>query len=175
MMKRALGKRLNEPSSFENLAIAAGESWPEGHRNLCENQCSKANPSDILMALRDKFIAAPSAKSVIAFCQSTGPRDLLEPHPDVALSMDATSYGGSWAIWEDARDDAANLKWQEEIVALLKPFTSQHYIGETDIVQDPARVQESYSAEKWKRLEEIRARYDPHGVFFGFLGGTSKA
>src|SRR5262249_6455535 len=107
VMKRALGKRLNEPSSFEELAIAAGQSWPESHRNLCENQCSKARPSDMLMALRDKFIEAPSAKSVIAFCQSTGPRDLLQPSPDMALSMEATSYGGSWAIWEDAADDAA--------------------------------------------------------------------
>jgi FAD/FMN-containing dehydrogenase len=89
--------------------------------------------------------------------------------------MDATSYGGSWAIWEKEEEDAANRKWQDEVVAIMKPFTSQHYIGETDIVQDPSRVQESYSAEKWKRLEEVRAKYDPHGVFFGFLGGTAKA
>jgi FAD/FMN-containing dehydrogenase len=140
VMKKALRKRLNEPSGFEELAIAAGQSWPEGHRNLCENQCSRAKPSEMLMALRQKFIEAPSAKSVIAFCQSTGPRDLLQPSPDMALSMDATSYGGSWAIWEDAEDDAANVKWQDEIVAILKPFTGQHYIGETDIVQDPSRV-----------------------------------
>ncbi len=40
---------------------------------------------------------------------------------------------------------------------------------------DPSRVQGSYSAEIWRRLEEIRARYDPEGVFFGFLGGTGKA
>jgi hypothetical protein len=175
VINRALGKRLNEPSSFEELAIAAGQSWPEGHRNLCENQCSKARPSDMLRALRDKFIEAPSAKSVIAFCQSTGPRDLLVPSPDMALSMEATSYGGSWAIWEDATDDAANAKWQDEIVAILKPFTGQHYIGETDIVQDPSRVRGSYSAEKWRRLEEIRSKYDPRGVFFGFIGGTRKA
>jgi FAD/FMN-containing dehydrogenase len=174
-VKRALGKRLNEPSSFDALAIAAGESWPENHRNLSENQCSKANLSDMLMALRGKFIEAPSAKSVIAFCPSTGPKNLLEPNPDVALSMDGTSYGGSWAIWENAEDDAANIKWHKEIVAILKPFTSQHYIGETDIVEDPSRVRGSYSAAKWKRLEEIRARYDPQGVFFGFLGGTRQA
>jgi FAD/FMN-containing dehydrogenase len=174
-VKKAILKTLNEPSSFEALAIAAGQSWPENHRNLCENQCSKAKPSDMLMALRDKFIEAPSAKSVIVFCQSTGPNNLLEPNPDVALSMDATSYGGSWAIWEKAEDDAANMKWQDEVVAIMKPFTSQHYIGETDIVQDPSRARESYSAENWKRLEEIRAKYDPQGVFFGFLGGTGKA
>jgi FAD/FMN-containing dehydrogenase len=175
VMKKALRRRLNEPSGFEELAIAAGQSWPEGHRNLCENQCSRAKPSEMLMALREKFIEAPSAKSVIAFCQSTGPRDLLQPRPDMALSMDANSYGGSWAIWEDAEDDAANVKWQDEIVAILKPFTGQHYIGETDIVQDPSRVRGSYSAEKWGRLEEIRSKYDPQGVFFGFLGGTRGA
>ena len=28
----------------------------------------------------------------------------------------------------------------------MKPFTSQHYIGETDIVQDPSRVQGSYGS-----------------------------
>ncbi len=175
MVKKALAKTFNQPSSFEQLAIASGETWPEKHRNLCENQCSKARPSDMLMALRDKFVEAPSAKSVIVFCQSTGPRNLLEPHPELALSMDATSYGGSWAIWDKEEDDAANRKWQDEVITIMKPFTIQHYIGETDIVQDPSRVQESYSADKWKRLEEVRARYDPQGVFFGFLGGTAKA
>jgi len=175
VLNKALARSFNQPSGFDELAIASGETWPENHRNLCENQCSKARPSDILMALRDKIIEAPSDKSVIVFCQSTGTRNLLEPHPEVALSMDATSYGGSWAIWEHEADDAANRKWQDEVVAIMKPFTSQHYIGETDIVQDPARVQESYTAEKWQRLEAIRAKYDPQGVFFGFLGGTGKA
>ena len=33
------------------------------------------------------------------------------------------------------------MKWQDEVVAIMKPFTSQHYIGETDIVQDPSRAQ----------------------------------
>jgi FAD/FMN-containing dehydrogenase len=174
MVKKTLARTFNEPSSFERLAIASGETWPENHRNLCENQCSKARPSDMLMALRDKFVEAPSAKSVIVFCQSTGPRNLLEPHPELALSMDATSYGGSWAIWEREEDDAANRKWQDEVIATMKPFTSQHYIGETDIVQDPSRVQESYAADKWRRLEEVRARYDPQGVFFGFQVGANR-
>ncbi|HEY2837838.1 MAG TPA: FAD-binding oxidoreductase [Pirellulales bacterium] len=175
VVKKALARGFNQPSSFEQLAIASGQTWPENHRNLCENQCSKARPSDILMALRDQFVNAPSEKSVIVFCQSTGSKNLLVPHPEVALSMDATSYGGSWAIWENEADDAANRKWQDEVVAIMKPFTSQHYIGETDIVQDPSRVEESYTAAKWKRLEAFRAKYDPQGVFFGFLGGTGKA
>lgn len=173
MVPKCLAKQLNEPSNFEQLSDVSGISWPEHHRNLCENQCSKAKPSDILMALRDKIIDAPSPKSIIVFCQSTGQHNLLEPHADVALSMDAQSYGGSWAIWEKPEDDAANMKWQDETIAIIKTFTSTHYIGETDIVQDNARVQESYTPEKWKKLEKIRAKYDPEDLFFGYLGGTT--
>jgi len=90
----------------------------------------------------------------------------------MAFSMDARSYGGIWSIWEKPEDDAINRKWHEEATAILRPFTAEHYIGETDIVEDNSRVKRSYTPEKWKRLEEIRAKYDPKGVFFGFLGGT---
>lgn len=170
LVTKCLAKQINEPSDFENLSIVSGISWPENHRNLCENQCSKAKPVDILLAMRDKIIDAPSAKSVIVFCQSTGQHNLLRANPANALSLDGQSYGGIWAIWEKPEDDAANLKWQDEAIACLKPFTDKHYIGETDIVQDPARIRESYTDEKWNKLEQIRKKYDPEGVFFGYRG-----
>lgn len=173
MPGKCLAKTLNEASSFEKLSDAAGAAWPEHHRNLCENQCSNAKPVDILMALKDKFIAAPSDKSVIVFCQSTGQHPLLQQNDDIALSMDGRSYGGSWAIWEKPEDDAANFQWQDEVIAILKRFTSTHYIGETDIVQDNARVQGSYTQQKWQRLQQIREQYDPQGVFFSYLGGIT--
>ncbi len=171
LVQKCLFKAINEPTNFERLADASGATWPEHHRNLCENQCSNANPVDILMALREKVVEAPSSKSVIVFCQSTGQHNLLQPHADIALSMDGRSYGGIWSIWEKPDDDAANYKWHNECTDILKKFTSQPYIGETDIVQDNSRIQKSYTPEKWKRLEQIRAKYDPDGVFFGYLGG----
>lgn len=172
--QNCLSKSINVLTNFEGLAKASGGTWPENHRNLCENQCSKANPVDILMSLCDKIVEAPSSKSVIVFCQSTGKQNLLQPHADIALSMDAQSYGGIWTIWEKPEDDIANRKWHNECTDILKKFTNQHYIGETDIVQDNARVQKSYSPDKWKRLEQIRAKYDPNGLFFGYLGGLER-
>lgn len=173
MAQKCLSKMLYQPSNFEKLSDASGASWPEGHRNLCENQCSKANPVDILLALRDKIIDAPSAKSVIVFCQSTGQHPLLQEQEEVALSMDGQSYGGSWAIWEKEQDDATNIKWQDEVCAILKKFTYKHYIGETDYIQDSTRIQNAYSSKKWKKLQQIRAKYDPNQLFFGYLDGTS--
>lgn len=171
LVGKCLSKSLNVPTTLLAQADASGVTFPENHRNFCENQCSRANPVDILMALRDKFVEAPSSKSVILFCQSTGKHILLQPRADMALSMDGQSYGGIWTIWEKSEDDAANYKWHNECTSILNKFTSQHYIGETDLVQDNARVQKSYSPDKWKRLEQIRAKYDPEGLFFGFFGG----
>lgn len=82
-----------------------------------------------------KMIEAPSPKSVIVFCQSTGQHPLLKSYAELSLSMDGQSYGGIWSIWEKPEDDCANIKWHDEAMAILKPFTSVHYIGETDIVQ----------------------------------------
>lgn len=173
-LHKCLSKSINNTTSFENLADISGVTWPERHRNLCENQCSNVKPVDLFIALRDKIIDAPSLKSVIVFCLSTGQHNLLQPYADIALSMDANSYGGIWTIWEQPEQDAINYKWHKECTDILKKFTSSHYIGETDIVEDNSRVQKSYSPEKWKRLEEIREKYDPDRVFFGFFGGLYK-
>jgi len=63
------------------------------------------------------------------------------------------------------------MKWHDETSAILNRFTSTHYIGETDIVQNRSRIMQSYTAEKWEQLEQIRMQYDPNGLFFGFSGG----
>lgn len=172
-LQQCLSKKINANGSFEKLSEISGNAWPENHRNLCENQSSKVKPVDILLALRDKIIDAPSQKSVIVFCQSTGRHNLLEANPDVALSMEGPSYGGIWSIWEKPEDDHANIKWHQECAAILKPFTSYHYIGETDIVEDPSRVKNSYTPLKWKRLQQIRETYDPDNLFFGYFDGIN--
>jgi len=70
IIKKALARSFNQLSSFEQLAIASGETWPENHRNLCENQCSKARPSDILMAMRDKILRQRQAVGIFPQLES---------------------------------------------------------------------------------------------------------
>jgi len=175
VLSKCLKKEVKQDTSFDALAEISGAAWPEKHRNLCENQGSNADPVKVVMALRDKFASAPSKKSVIVFCQGTGGHNLVQTTDEVALSMNSRFYGGIWSIWEKPEDDAANQKCHDEMAAILEPFTSHHYVGETDIVQDERRAKKSYTPEKWKKLEEIRAKYDPNGVFFGFTGGLKKA
>ena len=154
-LSKCLSKTVNQEPISRNYSMRPVRPAPENHRNLCENQGSNADPVEVLMALRDKFIQAPSPKSVVVFCQATGGHNIVRTTKDVALSMDARFYGGIWSIWENAEDDAANKKWHDEIAGILQPYTSRHYVGETDIAKDHWRARKSFSPEKWKRLETI--------------------
>jgi FAD/FMN-containing dehydrogenase len=85
--------------------------------------------------------------------------------------MSARYYGGPWTMWTRAQDDDANTQWQKKCLELLEPFTAGHYIGETDFVTYPHHARESYSEGNWKRLQELRKKYDPDGVFFNYSDG----
>jgi hypothetical protein len=97
---------------------------------------------------------------------------LLRPHFSRSFSMSGNLVVGSWSIWEDSANDNANRQWQESIVQKFKPFTNQHYIGETDLVSNRDRVRNAYQPQQFERLQALRSQYDPDGVFFRLHEGV---
>ncbi len=51
----------------------------------------------------------------------------------------------------------------------LLPHITGYYIGETDPVAVPSEATGAFSPESGKRLAHLRDKYDPDGVFFGYL------
>jgi hypothetical protein len=45
---------------------------------------------------------------------------------------------------------------------------SGRYVGEADLTLGPERRLECFTREALKRLDALRARYDPDGVFFAY-------
>jgi hypothetical protein len=175
LTKMCLKKSICQASNFAALEDASGAAWPEGHRNLCENTFSNGKPVDIYMALKDHFIKCPSSQTVIVFLLSTGGKKILNNSPEVAFSADGQYYGGTWSIWKHEKDDAANMAWHRQSLELMRKHIDGYYIGETDYVAERSHIKEAYTADKMRKLEEIRAKYDPHSVFQGFAGGLPPA
>ena len=63
-----------------------------------------------------------------------------------------------------------NRQWMDEAVALLRPVSRGHYINEIDPLHYPQHVQECFSPESWEQLARLRKQYDPHGLFYSWLG-----
>jgi FAD/FMN-containing dehydrogenase len=43
-------------------------------------------------------------------------------------------------------------------------------MGENDLLASPTRAAESLAPGVWERLQAMRRRYDPYGIFYGHIG-----
>jgi FAD/FMN-containing dehydrogenase len=158
------------PVTFEQLFDASGAVWPEGLRARAESVFYQAKVDDVVRAVSEHFTKAPSPITVLLFAVMTGPN--LPPDPnESAFSMSAPILGGPWTQWKTAGEDAANSAWHDVCVARLKPFVSGYYIGESDTVSAPSAATLAFSVDNWKRLADLRDKYDPDGMFFGYFDG----
>jgi FAD/FMN-containing dehydrogenase len=157
---------------FEELFDASGALWPEGLRNRVKAIFSNSNPGELVHAVSQHMTKAPSPITLVLFAIFTGP-NVPAPLPNAALSLSARVYGGPWTQWQNPDDDESNTAWHQECVALMRPYITGYYIGETDPVTFPSEATEAFSPASWKRLADLRDKYDPDHVFFGFFDGLA--
>jgi len=169
-LDKCLSRSFATPLVFEKMFDLSGALWPEGLRNRVEATFSNTSPGELTKAVAAHMTKCPSPITVVLFVIFTGP-NVPAAHPDAAYSMSSRVYGGPWTMWKDAADDAANSKWHDECTALLRPFNIGYYVGESDTVHTPSNAVQSLSPENWKRLADLRDKYDPDGVFFGYFDG----
>jgi FAD/FMN-containing dehydrogenase len=90
--------------------------------------------------------------------------------PEDATPM--TKRTASWithpfAVWEDAGDDEANIAWargfRRDIARHASGGVYLNFIGN----EGPDRVRAAFGEDKYRRLAEIKAEYDPQNLFRG--------
>jgi FAD/FMN-containing dehydrogenase len=169
VLDRALARQVNTPVTWDDLFAVEAAAFPEGHRYDAEVIWSDADPTQVLAGLRDRLAQAPSLETM-GLMAVTGPPTVDPAAREMAYSLAAPLYIACYSIWENAADDAANMRWQRETLQSLAPITRGHYMGETDLLASPTRAADSLAPGVWGRLQAIRQRYDPQGVFYGHIG-----
>lgn len=169
--KQCLAAEVNEPSNFTKLFAASGAMWPEKLRSRVETLWSNTSPGEMLLAARDHFITTVSPETLILVAIYPSWVSGVPGRPNTAFSMSAKAYSGLWTMWRDSADDIVNSQWHEKMMSIFKPYMLGHYLGETDVVEDPIRAAESFAKSNWMRLQKLRSELDPKGLFQGFDGG----
>ena len=167
-----LQKEVNQPTPLAALQDMGGMLLPERHRYLADTLWSDSPPAQLLATARDYFLHAPSPKSLAACAFSTGVEGRAAVLPDAAFSMTAGTLLLCYAIWERPEDDAVNAAWHRETIAALDSFAVGYYVGESDIVAEPARAERSFARTNWQRLQSLRRTYDPDALFHGFFSAS---
>lgn len=173
IVEKCLGRSVALPTVFEELFDLSGSLWPENARSRVEATFSNANPGHLVEAVREHVIQTPSPTTVVLFTIFTGP-NIPAPRSDTAYSMRSRVYGGPWTTWWKEEDDHANTDWHRECIERLRPFNVGYYIGESDTIERPANAVQAYAPENWRRLADLRQKYDPDGIFFSYFDGFEK-
>ena len=72
------------------------------------------------------------------------------------------------AAWLPEQDDtvgAAEAAWARTFLDALQPHRAGVYVNFLDCDDDAGRVREAYGDDTYRRLAEVKARYDPENVF----------
>ena len=92
------------------------------------------------------------------------------------VPRDATAYPGrdvahniiidaAWLPEEDDTVGASEAMWAREFLQALQPHRTGVYVNFLDSDDDTSRVREAYADDTYRRLAEVKAKYDPENVF----------
>jgi FAD/FMN-containing dehydrogenase len=71
----------------------------------------------------------------------------------------------AWLPEHDETVGAAEIAWAREFLAALAPHRAGVYVNFLDADDDTSRVREAYGDDTYRRLAEVKARFDPDNVF----------
>ena len=144
----------NEAQAFQN---------PENHRYAVDCTWTDARAEKLVPLLRAVWSELPTQHSFSIWYGWAPAR----PLPDMAFSIEGRAYLAIYAIWPDPADDDRHREWVVNHANRLAGAVGKGvYLGDTDFTRRPDRFM---TDENFRRLEEIRARRDPDGLFCSYL------
>ena len=146
---------------FADLYAGADSVEPAGHRWAVDNMWTDAAADELVPAVRELFTTVPNGLSHI-FWYPWHPQQI----PDAALSVTGELYLAAFAGWDDPAEDEQMVAWCTGHMRRLEPLSVGIQLADENLVNRGARY---LSDENAARLEELRARHDPHGLFHSYL------
>jgi len=158
----------NVEVGISDLYAAVHQSYPDDHRYAVDNMWTHAPVEALLPGLRRIAETLPAAPSHMLW-MNWGPSP---PRPEMAYSVEDETYIALYGVWQDPAEDAAHVAWATERMREMEHLSSGIQLADENLGQRPARF---VSEASLTRLDEVRAAYDPGGLFHPWMGRPVKA
>jgi FAD/FMN-containing dehydrogenase len=151
------------PVSFEDLFAGSAAIYPDGHRWAVDNMWTQAPVEELLPGLRRIAETLPQAPSHMLWMNwGASPR-----RPDMAYSVEDETYIALYGAGAEPNTDAAVAAWATERMLEMEPLASGIQLADENLGRRPARF---VGEEQLRRLDAVRAKYDPDGLFCPWMG-----
>lgn len=157
--------------TLADLYSGVQAAYPDGHRYSADNMWTHAPVDELLPGLRRVAETMPEAPSHMLWMNWRPGSAPPPPRPDMAFSVEDDTYIALYGVWEDRARDAANVVWVADRMREMEHLATGIQLADENLGERPARF---VSDENLARLDEIRAAYDPDGVFHPWMGRLSE-
>lgn len=160
-------KKVAKPHTFSELfegQLITDATAPE--RTSIDNMWTEDLGGAVLKMV-DILRESPSKRSFVITVWGVNPAK----RTDTALPHFADDYMSYYALADSPDHIEPNYLWMDKIKEVMDSgFSKGHYINETEFLRYPEHVRQCFTEDGWKRLAELRKKYDPDGVFHTYIG-----
>ena len=159
----ALEREANIETEIDEM-LAGGEEtfyW-QNRRYAADNMWTNAPARELLPAMSSIAQTLPGVPSHMMWIL-WGPELEL---PDMAFSMQGDTYIALYSVWKDAAQDAEHQAWVRDHMKELEPLARGIQLADENLAERPFKFM---SDDNLKRLEALREKYDPQGLFHSYM------
>lgn len=164
VLQRAVMRAPYVDTEFDDL-LQGGDDlfYPQGAHYAADNMWTHA-PAEALLPGMHRIVATlPPAPSHMMWMHWGPVQDL----PDMAFSMQDDLYVALYAVWDDDTQNASHQAWVTDNMRALEPQASGIQLADENLGARPFRF---LAESNLQRLDALRAKHDPDGLFFSYMG-----
>lgn len=151
------------PTGVKPMYRGVTTHYPDDHRYAVDNMWTNASVDDLLPGLARIGETLPAAPSHVLWMNWLPPPE----RPDMAYSMEGDFYLALYAVWKNAKDDAAFARWPVERLREMEHLSVGCQLADENLAERPQRF---VTDENLARLDRVRAARDPGGRFYEWMG-----
>jgi FAD/FMN-containing dehydrogenase len=142
---------------------AVMSNYPTGHRYVADNMWTSASAEDLLPGIHRIVETMPPPPShFLMYNWSPSPaRDELFYGLEDEINM------ALYAVWPDPADDDRYRDWPRDNMAAMAHLATGVGLADENLGRRPARFA---TDQNMARLDDLRAKYDPDGLFNSWMG-----
>lgn len=167
LKSKALVHVVAQPSSVAAMYELLDRVYVKGMRFGADNMLSNAPPAEIVKAILAMVGNIPTAHSHVLW----HPYPLERVITDSSMAIMATNYLVGYGACTDPLDDDKVQRWATEHMKSFEPLAAGMQLGDENLASRPHAT--IVKGDCLTRLEMLRQKHDPNGVFLSYLRGLS--
>jgi hypothetical protein len=153
------------PMPYPALNSAFDGLFPKGIRSYWKADLVRDLPDEAIAVHAEHGARTPTVASTMHIYPINGAAARVGPEETAFGQRDARYIMNIAALWPDAADDEARIRWVSDYYAAAHPYsgTERGYVNFMD-GDDASRVPQNYGR-NYDRLRQVKATYDPDNLF----------